>query len=314
MNINLETSKAFLESFLDFLVAEKGLTQNTVISYKFDVEQFLEFVTCIHKKTLKDVTYFDVLSFFEKSVMERELESSSQLRKISVLFNFYEFLKNNHGFFYNPLTELERPSKNEKLPIFLEEEEMKKLLSAAKRDRSRIGIRNYAVLTLLYSSGMRISECLCIKLPDILIKSKSGYKIKEEIIIMGKGGRERMIFINQISREAIIEYLEIRKFFSKTETEYLFNADGVDGRLSRQNFFYHLKKMAYFAKVDYEKLSPHKIRHSFATHMFLNGIDIRILQELLGHADISTTQIYTHINSQSLKNTVQEFHPFSNKK
>lgn len=295
------------EAFLNFALAEKGLAKSSISSYRFDLIHFLKFLGGAGK-ILSEVIYLDVLAFFEAEVMEKEIESSSQLRKISVLFNFYEFLVREKGFTYNPVKELERPIKNESLPIFLEKEETQKLLAFASKDLSKKGIRDFAILQLLYSSGMRISECLSLPLSAIL---KFKDKIKEETIIKGKGERERIIFINSAARNALGEYLQVRRAFTKSESKFLFNSNSREGYLSRQNFFYSLKKIGYKAGLDYTRVSPHKIRHSFATYLFLNGIDIRILQEMLGHADISTTQFYTHINSAGLKTTVETFHPLA---
>ena len=298
---------SLIEEFLNFLKIEKGLANATIISYRFDLDQLLKYLLS-RQRSFKAATYFDILNFFEFIVKEKDIEASSQLRKISCFWGFYEFLMRERNFLYNPLAEIERPSKHEILPIFLETEEMEVLLQSAKKDRSKNGIRNYTILMLLYSSGMRISEALNLLMQDILDFKN---KIKSSCLIKGKGGRERIIFINQETKEALQEYIEIRLVFSKKKSNFLFNSDSKEGHVTRQNFYASLKKMTYLAGLDDEKISPHKIRHSFATHLFLNGIDIRILQEMLGHADISTTQIYTHVNSKSLQKTLESFHPFA---
>lgn len=307
--MNFEEDLKLLDSFLFFLKVEKGLAENTVISYRFDLIDLIKFLNN-EKKRLKEATYFDVLAFFEFAVKEKDIESTSQLRKISVFFNFFEFLIEEKGFTYNPVKDFERPLKNETLPIFLEKEETVKLLDFAKKDRSRSGIRDSTIIHLLYSSGMRISECLSLKLSDVLDFKKT---IKSSALIMGKGGKERIVFINSEAKNTLKEYLEIREGFSKNSNSFLFNSDSKLGHLTRQNFFYSLKNIAYKAKLSYEIISPHKIRHSFATHLFSNGIDIRILQTMLGHSDISSTQIYTHINSAELQKTINTFHPFGKK-
>jgi integrase/recombinase XerD len=305
--MNFETS--LINKFLFFLEAERGLAKNTTISYRFDLEDFVEFL--ISKKlSFEMVNYLTILSYFEFLAKTKEIESSTQLRKISVLSNFYEFLIREEGFAYNPITEFERPKNPETLPIFLEEKEMQYLLTTAREDNSKKGIRDYTILELLYSSGMRISECLTLKVSDILDGKKS---IKSSIIIKGKSDKERIIFINNNSKEALKLYLPIRTFFENSQNGYVFNAKSKTGFLSRQNFFYSLKQITRKANLDDDIISPHKIRHSFATHLFLNGIDVRILQEMLGHADISTTQIYTHINQNSLKKVIEKFHPFGDK-
>jgi integrase/recombinase XerD len=297
-----------INSFLFFLSAEKNLAQNTLVSYRFDLEDFSKFLTSI-KENFETANYLSLIKYFEFLAKDKDIKTSSQLRKTSVLFNFYEFLIKEKGYRANPIREFERPLKNEVLPIFLEIEETKGLLETAKKDKSKQGIRDYAVLELLYSSGMRITECLKLQIKDIL---DSKNRIKNSLIISGKGGRERVIFINQNAKEAIINYIPIRDFFCN-DSPFLFNAKSKEGHLTRQNFFYSLKKIARKSGLDDKIISPHKIRHSFATHLFLNGIDIRILQEMLGHVDISTTQIYTHINKSSLKKVVDAFHPFGQK-
>ena len=299
-----------INSFLFFLKAEKNLSQNTIVSYRFDLIDLLKFLYDA-KKNFQTASYFDFIHFFEFLVKSKEIETSSQLRKTSVFYNFYEFLKLEKGFGQNPILEFERPKAGESLPIFLEREETEKLLQFGSSNKSKVGIRDYAILETLYSTGMRISECISLRLNQVLDKAKNP---KSSFIITGKGERERYIFLNNSAKLAIKEYLEVRELLPNSENGFLFNAKAKNGHITRQNFFYSLKKIAYKAGLNVEEASPHKIRHSFATHMFLNGIDIRILQELLGHADISTTQIYTHINQNSLKTTVEEFHPFSSKK
>ena len=298
---------SLIEKFLNFLKVEKGLANATVVSYRFDLEQLLKYLFS-HQKRFETATYFDILNFFEFIVKEKEIEASSQLRKISCLWGFYEFLMRECNFLHNPLSEIERPSKHEILPIFLETNEMEILLQSAKKDRSKNGIRNYTILMMLYSSGMRISEALNLLTQDILDFKN---KIKSSCLIRGKGGRERIIFINKETKEVLEEYLQIRLIFSKKKNNFVFNSDSKEGHVTRQNFYTSLKKITYAAGLDDEKISPHKIRHSFATHLFLSGIDIRILQEMLGHADISTTQIYTHVNNKSLQKTLESFHPLA---
>jgi integrase/recombinase XerD len=295
-----------INKFLFFLEVEKGLSKNTISSYEFDL---IDFEKYLFSKPLsfEKVNYINILNYFEFLTASKEIELSSQIRKTSVLFNFYEFLVREEGFNFNPIAEFERPSLGEKLPIFLESENLEMLFNQAKKDKSKKGIRNYAILQLLYSSGMRISECLTMNLSDVLNNKNN---IKSSVLINGKGNKERIIFINDVAKEALKSYLFVRHFFPSYQNKFLFNAKTKDGFLTRQNFFYSLKMIAKKAGLFVDGVSPHKIRHSFATHMFLNGIDIRILQEMLGHADISTTQIYTHVNSNSLKNVVNKFHPF----
>jgi integrase/recombinase XerD len=297
-----------IESFLFFLSAEKNLAKNTILSYRFDLEDFAKFLIGT-KKDFASTTYFDIISYFEFLAKSKEIESSSQLRKTSVIFNFYEFLIKEKGFIANPIKEFERPYKNEILPIFLEKNDMEKLLSTAKSDISKNGIRNYAIIELLYSSGMRVSECLTLKTKEVL--DRAG-KVCNSFIICGKGAKERVVFLNDDAKEALKSYLEVRSFFAINQHDlgFLFETDSKEGHLTRQNFFYSLKKIGRKAGLEEDFISPHKIRHSFATHLFLNGIDIRILQEMLGHSDIGTTQIYTHINQDSLKKVVEQFHPF----
>ena len=305
----MKCDKDLIQNFLFFLYSEKGLSQNTITSYKFDLTDFINYTESI-KINLQQIQSLNILQYFEHLANEKSIEASSQLRKISVLFNFYEFLIKEKGFTFNPIREVERPQKGYQLPIFLEPDEISLLLQTAQKDKSNKGIRDYAILCMLYSSGMRISECLEIKISEVINKKGA---VNSSCIINGKGNKERIIFLNNVTKEAIKSYLKIRSFFPLSQNPFLFNAKTKNGFLARQNFFYSIKKIAQKSGIEKNIVSPHKIRHSFATHMFSNGIDVRILQEMLGHSDISTTQIYTHINSSMLKKVVENFHPFGKK-
>ena len=257
---------------------------------------------------------------------------STLSRNISSLKQFFIFLQLENVIENNPAELLELPKKQEKLPVFLSEEEVDLLLDKAKEDSSNYGIQFYCMLELLYATGMRVSELVELKISDIQKKyRKDGlYTIDDYLIIKGKGSKERLVPINNRAKEILIKYLNLRERllqnkhsewlwttlvnFSKTKKDTKIKYKTKDNHITRQIFALNLKELAINCGIDIDKISPHIIRHSFATHLLNRGADLRILQELLGHSDISTTQIYTHIVDDKLKNIVNSLHPLAKDK
>lgn len=314
---DFERDLSLINDFITFTRVEKGLSINTAASYLSDLTLFHKYLTSIRNNFLI-CNAVAIHNYFEELYKIGNVEIATYLRKLSVFTNFFKFLVNEDILKQNPIEDVERPRGDKMLPIFLTEDETDVLISTAKKDRSRNGIRNYTILEILYSTGMRISECLTLKISDIInIKGKP----RDRIIFSGKGSKERIAFINHEAQQAVLQYLEIRPIFlpksadsSSKSNGYLFCASSQSGHLNRENFYTSLKKIAYSAGVDYDRISPHKIRHSFATHLFSKGMDLRFLQELLGHADIATTEIYTHLTDAKLKQVVQDFHPLAKRK
>ncbi len=303
-------SKNLIELFLSKIAAEDGLAQNTIISYRKDLELFLEFL--ISKKVdIKNTQEVDIKNYLQY-LHEKNLRATSISRKISCFKNFYTFLKNEKITKSNPTANLETPKAGLKLPKFLSEEEITKLLDFAHQNDSPKSIRLACMLEILYSCGLRVSELVSLPLGAI-------QKDKEYLIVKGKGNKERIAILNNSSLASLKKYLEIRQKLDEKNSKWLFIGTNLKGSLkdnhiTRQGFHKSLKELAINAGIDENKVHPHIIRHSFASHLLNRGADLRVLQELLGHSDISTTQIYTHILDSKLKDLVFKHHPMSKKK
>jgi len=285
---------------LRHLKIHKNLSQNTIKSYGYDLEDFCKFCTQqgINYQQITEADFESYTSFLYKN----SISARSTNRKFSAIRGFFEFL--NKGETAKLIAGLKT---SRKLPVYLTTEEILLLLDKASENHEATGIRTFAVLSLLYYGGVRITECLAIKMQDIQ---------SDEITITGKGGKTRAAFLTEQSARALSKYLLVRPHFLKqtklNDSPFLFCSKGVKGYYTRENFFVALKKLAHLCEIDERKISPHKIRHSFATHIYNKTGDIRLLQEALGHSDISTTQIYTHVEKTRLTNTINNFHPLAN--
>ena len=283
--------------FCTYLLIDKNYSQNTIDSYRRDITMFDKFA----KKSIKNIDS-NIIKDYLKYLKENNHNERSIARNISSLRSFYKFLIINNYVDISPMESITTLKMSKKLPNVLSIEEVNKILDIKITDN--YSIRNKAMLELMYASGLRVSELVNLKTYDI--------DINEDIVrTIGKGSKERIIPIGDYAKEAIINYLSIRHTFLKKEiNDYLFlNNHGK--KMTRQGFFKIIKSIAKEKGIKKE-LSPHTLRHSFATHMINNGADLRTIQELLGHSDISTTQIYTHISTEKLKNTFENFHPHGN--
>ena len=297
--------------FLQKLKAEEGLAQNTILSYQKDLdllEKFLQKPTSLTTASPENIKSY--LHFLHKE----NLRNSSIARKISCFKNFYKFLEDEKLIKSSPLKDFEAPKKNLILPKALTKEEMLQLLETANKDDSELGIRMACMLEVLYAAGLRVSELVSLPLSAIQ-KENSG--LKNYLLIKGKGSKERIAPLNKSAMAILQRYLELRKNMGYEKSPWLFfggknAAAETSQHLTRQGFHGLLKALAIKANLDPSRVHPHAIRHSFASHLLDNGVDLRILQELLGHSDISTTQIYTHILDSKLKELVFKHHPLNN--
>ena len=284
-----------IESFLEVMLVERHLSFNTIASYRSDLEELQKFL--LHDL---EAAKEEQLRKYLHSIEYRS--PATVARKISTMRQFFWFLYVEGIVKINPTLNIENPKQRKKLPKFLSIDEVNILLDYTKSDLSYEGIRIYTILEILYASGMRISELINIKISDI--------KDTNFIIIRGKGNKERLVPLNNAANTAINRY----KIVHKQGSKWLFPGDArrtrSDKPITRQRVGQILKELAVKVGIDCNRLSPHVLRHSFATHLLHNGIDIRILQELLGHSDISTTQIYTHINHKKLQEIINKYHPF----
>jgi len=301
-------STDIVNRFIAYLLTEKRVSHNTFAAYRRDIQQFVFFLKqnnlALEELVLKN------LKMFLKYLKDLELSARSMSRKISSLKTFYGYLEHHHGW-DNLASELTFPKLEKRLPSYLSEQEIKHLLKVASADATDQAIRNKVMLYLLYVSGMRISEMINMHLSDIHFDT--GF-----IAITGKGGKGRMIPIPPPMLAMLKQYLDtvhrnfVAKKAKKRATDYLFPIyyGGKIKPITRQAFWGILKKL--WKKTGIIKpISPHKLRHSLATHMLKNGADLRSLQLLLGHENLSTVQIYTHLETSYLRSVYDKKHPRS---
>ncbi|HLD76568.1 MAG TPA: tyrosine recombinase [Rickettsiales bacterium] len=303
-----------INEFLNKLAAEDGLARNTILSYGKDLELFEKFLIA-KKSNLKSVKNSQIKDYL-KYLHDGKLRQTSIARKISCLKNFYKFLIDEKIITTNPIKDLELPKKELRLPKFLSEEEIFKMLDFANKDESYPGVRLACMLEILYSAGLRVSEL--VSLPLVAIQKNEGNSLRDHMIISGKGNKERIAALSKSAQKILQKYLQVRQTSDDSASKWLFVgkknvAQSKDAHITRQGFHKILKQLATQSGVDSKRVYPHVIRHSFATHLLNNGVDLRILQELLGHSDISTTQIYTHILDSKLKELVFSHHPLRNR-
>ncbi|MDR3289850.1 MAG: tyrosine recombinase [Rickettsiales bacterium] len=316
--------KQYLNDFINSMLVERGVSKNTIISYKNDLEDLFDYVEN------REITP-ELLKKYIVSLYEKKFESTSISRKISTIRQFFIFLQLENIIQTNLADLLESPKKQEILPEFLTQEEMEKLLNISKKDTSAFGILCYTMLEVLYATGLRVSELVELKINVLQKKFKANgaFTLDDYMIVNGKGNKERIVPINKTAKNALMEYLNLRNCLLKLDnsvwlwtTKVKFSQHkkdtrviiGKEGHISRQKFALWLKDLSIKSGVNHEKVHPHSIRHSFATHLLNNGADLRVLQELLGHSDIATTQIYTHIADDKLKEMINKLHPLAKKK
>ena len=298
-------NQLILENFLEVLASEKGLAVNTRISYKNDILQFLVFLEK-NKKKINEITPIDIEKFTSKFTTQG-LEKSTISRKMSSLSHFFIFLLDENIIKSNPIHELDLPKQTKKLPKILSVDQVEKLIKSSREDQSVNGIRLNTMIEILYATGIRVSELVEMKL-------SATYAEKNFLLIQGKGNKERLVPISENTEDKIKDYLKIRNEFinNDTESKWLFpSKQSSKGHITRQRFNQLLQTLCERVNLNNIRISPHKLRHAFATHLLANGVDLRSLQQMLGHADISTTQIYTHVLKDRLKKLVSDNHPLS---
>jgi integrase/recombinase XerD len=298
-------NQLILENFLEVLASEKGLAVNTRISYKNDILQFLVFLEK-NKKKINETTPIDIEKFTSKFTTQG-LEKSTISRKMSALSHFFIFLLEENIIKSNPIHELDLPKQIKKLPKILSVDQVEKLIKSSREDQSVNGIRLNTMIEILYATGIRISELVEMKL-------SATYAEKNFLLIQGKGNKERLVPISENTEDKIKDYLKIRNEFinNDTDSKWLFpSKQSSKGHITRQRFNQLLQTLCERVNLNNIRISPHKLRHAFATHLLANGVDLRSLQQMLGHADISTTQIYTHVLKDRLKKLVSDNHPLS---
>ena len=289
-----------VDRFTDFLVVEKGLSPNTLEAYGGDLTRYLTF---LRKRGISDISDSDithVLSYLI-ALQKGGLSARSRARHVVTLRAFYRFLTQEGGLQANPVQLVDIPKWLKKLPDFLQVEEVERLL-AAPNIKTPLGLRDSAMLELLYAAGLRVSELIKVRLHEINLDA--GF-----VKVFGKGSKERVVPIGVSAKNQVGQYLTWgrRALLKGRCSPYLFvNRSGVC--LTRQGFWKLLKKYALKAGIP-GKIYPHILRHSFATHLLEGGADLRSVQIMLGHVDIATTEIYTHVSRDRLKRIHEQYHP-----
>ncbi len=289
------------------LSAERGASQNTLEAYARDLKDFAAFVKS--KKTAIDSASADQVRLYLAALDAAGLAPSTRARRLSVLKQFHKFLYTDGWRREDPCLGLRGPGARQRLPATLSEDDVDALLSAAqaRAGRGGEGLRLLSIIELLYASGLRISELVSLALSAVTGDARL-------IMVRGKGGRERLVPVSKRARAALDDYLAIRERFvtdAKEGSRFLFPSRGKAGHLTRHRVGQLLKELALEAGLEPKAVSPHVLRHAFATHLLSNGADLRAVQQMLGHADISTTEIYTHVLDERLKQLVEDHHPLA---
>ena len=285
----------YIDEFENYLLFEKKYSMNTSSNYLRDLKGLCEF---LNDKKVSLISKNDIENYI--NYLGGRLDSSSISRNISAFKSFFKYLKLNKVIDKNPMELISNPKPAKKLPKVLSEDEVVNLLDIDLNDD--FDYRNKAMLELMYSSGLRVSELINLKVNDIDLDD-------ECVRVFGKGSKERVIPLNEYAVYYLKEYLINHRgeLFKHGENDFLFlNNHGKN--MTRQGFFKIIKKLAFQKNIKTD-FSPHTLRHSFATHLLKHGADLRSIQELLGHSDISSTQIYTHVSNEKLKNDYTSYHP-----
>ena len=293
------------EAFLEMMAVERAAAHNTLAAYSRDLTDASGYLTT-QGKGLAEATAEDIEAYFA-SLGARGLAPATAARRRAAVRQFYRFVLGEGWREEDPSRRVEAPRKGRPLPKVLSRDEMDRLIQAASARDGAQGLRFGCMVELAYASGLRISELTA--LPLAALARDPAY-----LIVKGKGGKERLAPLNDTARAAVKAYIEVRaRFLSKGEkaNPWLFPSRGKAGRLTPRRFAQVLDEAAAGAGIDPARVSPHVLRHAFATHLLEGGADLRVVQKLLGHADISTTQIYTHVASDRLREVVQTRHPLA---
>lgn len=294
----------WLESFFEMMAAERGARTNTLASYRRDLEALAVFMKN-RGKPIEAATATHIRDYLTR--LRRDgVAARTSARRLSVIRQFFRFLYAENVRADDPSAGIDSPKLARSLPKYLQEEEVERLLVAARETAGTAGLRLTALVELLYATGLRVSELVGLPVSAL---AQNG----EVLVVTGKGGKERMVPLSDPAREATAAYLEVRdRYLGKADSApWLFPAKSGRTHLSRVVFSKLLKDLAVVAGIDPACVSPHVLRHSFASHMLAHGADLRMLQQMLGHADISTTQIYTHVLEERLKSLVDQAHPLA---
>lgn len=293
------------ESFLEMLSAERGAAANTLVSYRHDLDAYLGYLGR-RGRTARNASADDVRAWLA-DMSGAGMAASSSARRLSVIRQFHKFLFTEGRREDDPTATIDSPRRGRPLPKLLSEAEVGRLLACADAQPGTGGTRMKALMELLYATGMRVSELVTLPMSAVA-------REQDFVVVRGKGGRERLVPLTAKAKAALAAYKAVRSAFlpaATRESNWLFPSTGKGGHLTRQRFGQMLKDLAVLAGLDPVKVSPHVLRHAFASHLLAHGADLRAVQRMLGHADISTTQIYTHVLNERLARLVNEKHPLA---
>jgi len=295
-----------IERFLEMISAERGASDNTLAAYGRDLEDWSQSLG----RKAKDITAPDIEAVLA-SWAASGLAPSTTGRKLSALKQFLAFLQSENDISSNPAFNIRGPKRGRALPKVLSEDDVERLFVAAEQDESPKGLRRLCMLEILYAAGLRVTELVSLR--RAALKRGDGC-----LIIKGKGGKERLVPLTETALIAIQTWLTVRGQTLPADIDakkradvFVFPSRGKLGHITREMFAVELKNLAIKAGLPPSKISPHVLRHAFATHLLSRGADLRSVQTLLGHSDISTTQIYTHVLDERLKELVQSSHPMA---
>lgn len=289
-----------LQSFMHYLTVEKGLSKNTLESYKRDLKQFTSYLKQKHPVKIEETSRQNIVSYL-MSLREQGKATSTISRNMASIRAFYQFLLKDQIITSDPSILLETPKIERRLPKILSIAEVEILLQTPQSSTS-FGQRDRAMLELLYATGIRVSELISLSIEDVHLQM--GF-----VKCLGKGSKERVIPLGRVAIESLEQYLQVGRYkLNKNKRSKALFLNHHGNPISRQGFWKIIKKHAKDAGIKKE-ITPHTVRHSFATHLLENGADLRSVQEMLGHADISTTQIYTHVTKTRLKDVYSKAHP-----
>jgi len=304
-----------VDAFLDMVVAERGASPNTRDAYRRDLEDTAAFLTHSRGVALDQASSDDLRAYLEhlnRGGTKEKAAVRTVARRLSALRQYYRFLVSDGQRAEDPAGVLDSPKQGRALPKILGEAEVTALLTAAASRGGPEGRRLTALLEILYAGGLRVSELVGLPVGAVARDGRA-------LLIRGKGGKERLVPLSQPAREALAAYLPDRPYFMVPGREarqqtFLFPSRSAAGVLTRQRFAQLMKELALESGIDPARVSPHVLRHCFATHLLDHGADLRAVQKMLGHADIGTTQIYTHVVTGRLKATVETHHPLARKR
>jgi integrase/recombinase XerD len=289
-------NETLIELFLDMLAAERGASANTLDAYRRDLADFSADLTAA-RQTIATADS-DALRAYLARLAKRQFAPASVARRLSAIRQLYRFLYSEAHRGDDPAAAIEGPKRGRSLPKVLSINQVDGLLAQAKT----------AMQSESKSERLRAARMACLALPD-----SAARRDQRMLVIRGKGGRERLVPLNDAARQTMKDYLALREEAKADKSKWLFPSFGESGHLTRQHFARELKALAAAAGLRSAQVSPHVLRHAFASHLLQNGADLRVVQTLLGHADISTTQIYTHVLEERLKSLVRDLHPLAEK-